>query len=150
MFTLFNYRELYDKADGHLDSMVFLTYSLLFPADKVICRHPKEILPLLNINDVIPDIYKKCIKRLPAGHYRNFRIIDPQAHFKNYNFLMYKVPSSQKIDYLYILSQRRIFEESIFLHKSLVEKKYWVNPFIRIVGDAIHLTMEKQDNVRLG
>jgi hypothetical protein len=145
MVTLFNYYELKNKGKTY-EGILILAYCLTQPYMSRLSIDADGIRRKLHIDIVPPHLFRLgYLKVHKNGIFNCFRIKEPQSYFNNGSFLSIKIPIHKKIEYLYILGQRRINDDNIFFPRYYLTEKQQQNPLILNVGEQTQLIMEKNN-----
>lgn len=128
----FNWAELNLHSDCNLSAILVLTYALTKGYNTKLAWNAKELREKLFINNIPSRLFMKgfLTSNKYGGIITKYRCKDPQSYFKNSNFLFYLCSLQAKINYLYLLSQRRMNDLDNYVLEDRVPEKYWDNLLI--------------------
>jgi len=143
----FNWYELLKKSKKDYDSIIVLTYASTFGYNKKIANGSLDLIKTLYV-DRVPSWLKNQIKINTQSFelFNNYKTEEPQSYFLNKDFLTTYTKVEHKIQYLWLLSYRRIDEESPYIKRDYLRLKeidgIKNNPFISIEDDKINFIFE--------
>ena len=145
MVTLFNYYELKNKGKTY-EGILILTYCLTRPYGSRLSIDADGIRRKLHIEVIPAHLFRLGYLVVHKnGIFNAFRLNEVQSYFTNDSFLFLKnVSIHKKIEYLYILGQRRINDNNTFFPRYYLTAKQQQNPLILNVEEQTHLTMERK------
>jgi len=144
MKILFNYYELIDKSRNDDISLITLAYSLIKPVQKPVFLNYKNLQNTLYVDKVPFELFSRKYLHVKNNRiYRSFKIKDPQCYFRNPEFLTYKIAPAVKRDYLYILSNRQITNNTYIIPKIYIDEEFHRNPLVTVDEINIILQLEK-------
>lgn len=135
----FNWYELVAKARKDQAAILVLAFAQtkLYNA-----RTTKGLMKALNINHIPLFLFTAgLLEQKKDRLVCNYKTIEPMSYFTNPWFLTHNVAISKKIEYLQLLSMRRISEAQDYIAKSYVKKEIQ-SPYINIKGDKIYFLPE--------
>lgn len=140
----FNWEELKIHGDNQFEAILVLLYASIVGYNKRLSDTRSYLYKKLNI-DFIPNCVfrKKYIEKFRTGLYSKYKCHDEQCYFINNSFLMARCPVRAKIEYLFLLSHRRLNDSNTYIPKSYIDEKYWNNIFVYINKDKLHFTLEE-------
>lgn len=147
----FNWYELYVKAKKDHNSILILTYALSVGYNQKIAKRISNLMAILQITHVTRDCLRfirqeELYKRKGFTLYSNIKTIEPQSYFKNSSFLRAKHHVTHKVNYIKLLSYRRIDDSSPFIYKDILTEKQLHsienNPFVKVGDTQIYFIRE--------
>lgn len=139
----FNWRELRRDSDDNFDAILCLTYCLIIGYNKTIVKQSRDLFRKLNINQIPQSLFRKKHLYFYKGKIISlYKCDDIQSYFINPDFCVCNVPIKQKIEYLYLLSHRRISESEHYIPKDYVSEKHYNNIFVTTDKNKIYFKPE--------
>lgn len=143
----FNWFDLLQKSKKDNDSIIILTYASTFGYNKKIANSSFELLRLLNIHRMSKILNEYIIIKAKSFEiFNKYKIEEPQSYFNNKSFLTSLTSSNNKIQYLWLLSHRKVEDKKPFIIKDYFSGKeidgIKNNPFISIEKDKINFILE--------
>jgi len=135
----FNWYELVAKARKDQAAILVLAFAQtkLYNA-----RTTKGLMKALNVNHIPMFLFTAgLLEQKKDRLVCNYKTKEPMSYFCNPWFLTHNVSISKKIEYLQLLSMRRISEAQDYIAKNYIRKDLQ-NPFVSIKGDKIHFLQE--------
>ena len=97
--------------------------------------------------------HNKLLIREKRGVFSNYSCVDPQTYFIDYSFLKAKCLAKEKVEYLYMLSNRVMTSNKSYIPKNYINQKYWKNLFVKIEDDKLYFIPEQlrrsRNNVKI-
>jgi len=137
--TYFNWYELTSKARKDQAAILILVFAQtkLYNA-----RTTKGLMKALNINHIPMFLFTAgLLEQKKDRLVCNYKTIEPMSFFKNPWFLTHNIDINKKIEYLQLLSMRRISEAQDYIAKTYIRKELQ-SPYIKIKGDKIYFLPE--------
>lgn len=142
----FNFGELKYLANSNILRILYLTYAAFKGYNNLIALNIYE----LNNQLKIPNADIRYFKYSEYFYYegKNKRIIskyqcnDPQTYFTNGSFLTAVATPKEKIEYLYLLSQRAPTDLNNYIPQKIVNTKLYTNPFVKVSQDKLVFLLE--------
>jgi hypothetical protein len=142
----FSWFDLLQKSKKDYDSIIILTYASTFSYNNKIANSSLSLIKKLNINRVPNWISNHLIINKKFEIFNNYVLEEPQSYFNNPKFLTSIVPVTYKIQYLWLLSHRKIEETTNYVNRDYFKLKeidgIKNNPFISIEQDKIIFILE--------
>lgn len=142
----FNWYELVQKSKKDQDSIIILTYASTFKYNKKIANSSLSLIKKLNLHRIPNWLNKYLIINKQFEIFNNYLVEEPQSYFTNPTFLTSITPVSHKIQYLWLLSHRKIEDKNNYINKEYLKIKeidgIKNNPFISIEKDKIIFILE--------
>ena len=136
--TYFNLSEIRKKARQDQAAILILT----FAQTKLYNPYTTTgLMKSLKINHVPPFLIMNGTLEQKRVLKCNYKTREPMSYFKNPWFLTQNVSTKYKIDYLQLLSMRRISEDVDYIPQNYVVSQV-TNPFIEYRDDKIYFTQE--------
>jgi len=135
----FNWYELLSKARKDQTAILILAFAQtsLYNA-----RTTKGLMGALKINHIPLHLFTTGIlEQKKEKLICNYRTLEPMSYFKNPWFLTHSVSTQIKLEYLQLLSMRRISEAQDYIAKSYIRKDI-KSPYIKVKGDKIYFLPE--------
>ena len=135
----FNWYELVAKARKDQAAILVLAFAQtkLYNA-----RTTKGLMKALNVNHIPIFLFTAgLLEQKKDRLVCNYKTKEPMSYFCNPWFLTHNVSISKKIEYLQLLSMRRISEAQDYIATSYVKKEI-KNPYIEIKDDKIYFLPE--------
>ena len=135
----FNWYELVSKARKDQAAILVLAFAQtkLYNA-----RTTKGLMKALNVNHIPMFLFTAgLLEQKKDRLVCNYKTKEPMSYFCNPWFLTHNVSISKKIEYLQLLSMRRISEAQDYIAKSYVKKEI-KSPYIEIKNDKIYFLPE--------
>ena len=129
---LFNWQELSLDGKGIPEAILILTYALSLGYNSKIGFNAKDLHHRLNIEHIPFTLF---FKRLlfnypPHGIFSKYKCKEPQSYFYNREFMRYQYSVQDKVNYIFILANRRLDQPENFLPQRYIPENLWNNPFI--------------------
>lgn len=142
----FNWHELLQKSKKDQDSIIILTHASLFRYNNKIANSSLSLLKKLNIHRIPNWLNKYLIINKNFEIFNQYIVEEPQSYFTNPSFLYAITHVNYKIQYLWLLSHRRIDEKVNYINRDFFKLKeidgIKNNPFISIEKDKIIFILE--------
>jgi hypothetical protein len=142
----FNWYELLHKAKKDQDSIIVLTYASTFSYNKKIANSSLDLIKKLNVYRIPNWLNSYLVINKKFEIFNNYLIEEPQSYFNNPSFLLAVTPVVYKIQYLWLLSHRKIEDRNNYINKDYFKLKeidgIKNNPFICIEKDKIVFILE--------
>lgn len=143
--TYFNWYEINVKAKKDYNSILILTYALSVGYNKKIAKRISNLIAILQISHVPRDVLR-FLREDVFELYSNIQTIEPQSYFNNSSFLKSKHNLIHKVNYIKLLSYRRIGDSSPFIYKDMLNNKQIrvieKNPFVKVGDTQIYFIRE--------
>ena len=143
--TQFNWYELIVKSRKDYNSILILTYALSVGYNKKIAKRISNLMTIVQIKHVPRDVLR-FFEEVNLTLYCKVKTEEPQSYFKNPSFLRAKHLPVHKVNYLKLLSYRRIDDLSPFIYKDMLTEKQISlaekNPFVKVGDTQIYFTRE--------
>jgi len=132
MITYYNWNQLLQHGDQHNAAILILTLAILKGYNNIIAGNSSELMEKLYINNIPPILFRRGYLSVNKyGGIKGFyKVTEPTSYFTNNKFLYYKIPLRSKIEYLWMLSLRRINEKQDYIPENYVSEKRWNNILI--------------------
>jgi hypothetical protein len=139
-FNWFELNKISTLPEGH----VILIFGLYVGIHKRMSSTTKLLKQKLNIK-LIPNrlLTENYILDYPQGVFSNYKTIEPQCYIKNCSFLHLRLDPGTKSDYIRILSQRPIGDNTFSIPRHYLEPRLQLNPLIELTKTKIILPLEK-------
>lgn len=144
MITFYNWDKLCQHSDQDNAGILVLTLATLKGYNKIIAGDSKELMEKLNIPKIPPVLFHRKYLRLNrfGGIKGYYQCNEPLSYFKNPKFLYYKIPLKTKIEYLWMVSMRRINDENNYIPEDYVDSKRWNNLLIERKNGRLYFIPE--------
>lgn len=143
---LFNFQELVAKSDNDSEGIIILLYASNFDYNKCICSTTKYLLRTLNLTRCPSSLFQnKCLSKSRGWVTNTYKVSFPTSYLSSKNVLTYKCAVGHKINYIKLISKRRITDSNKYIDSFLVEEDlsiYKSNPLLHITTDKIHFIGE--------
>jgi hypothetical protein len=137
--TYFNWFELLSKARKDQAAILILAFaqtSLYNPYTT------NGLMKALNINHIPMFLFTTgLLEQKKDRLVCNYKTKEPMSYFKNPWFLTHNVNTQTKLEYLQVLSMRRISEAQDYIAKNYIRKDLH-SPYLEIKGDKIYFLPE--------
>jgi hypothetical protein len=137
--TYFNWYELTSKARKDQAAILILAFAQtsLYNA-----RTTKGLMKALNINHIPMFLFTAgLLEQKKDKLVCNYKTKEPMSYFKNPWFFTHTVNTQTKLEYLHMLSMRRISESQDYIAKNYIRKDLQ-SPYLEIKGDKIYFLLE--------
>ena len=137
--TYFNWYELVAKARKDQAAILILAFAQtsLYNA-----KTTKGLMKALNINHIPMFLFTAgLLEQKKQGLVCNYKTKEPMSYIRNPWFFTHTVSTQNKLEYLHLLSMRRISELDNCIDKNYINKDI-KNPYIEIKGDKIYFLPE--------
>ena len=137
--TYFNWYELVSKARKDQAAILILAFAQtsLYNA-----RTTKGLMKALNINHIPMFLFTAgLLEQKKDKLVCNYKTEEPMSYFKNPWFFTHTVNTQTKLEYLHMLSMRRISEAQDYIAKNYIRKDLQ-SPYLEIKGDKIYFLLE--------
>lgn len=142
----FNWNELLQKSKKDYDSIIILTYASTFKYNNKVANSSLNLLKKLNIHRIPSWLNTYLLINKKFELFNNYLVEEPQSYFINPSFLQATTSVSYKIQYLWLLSHRKIEDKNNFININYFNLKeingIKNNPFISIEKDKIIFILE--------
>lgn len=142
----FNWNELLQKSKKDYDSIIILTYASTFKYNNKVANSSLSLLKKLNIHRIPNWLNNYLLVNKKFEIFNQYIIEEPQSYFINPEFLYSVTSVNYKIQYLWLLSHRKIEEKVNYINKDFFTIKEISgiknNPFISIEKDKIFFILE--------
>tara|TARA_Y100000034_G_scaffold136800_2_gene215908 strand:+ start:6490 stop:6924 length:435 start_codon:yes stop_codon:yes gene_type:complete len=136
--TQYNWNELKLASEYQLEGIIILAYCLSKGYNEIIANDSNHLFNKLRINKIPLCIVRKKLVRRVNHKLRNYyQCKEPQSYFNNADFLTFNCSTSEKVEYLYILSNRHLNDKNPYIPKEYIDTKHWKNKLTRIEKDSI-------------
>lgn len=88
-------------------------------------------------------VTKKLVSRYGDTYFTAYKCVSPQNYLTNMEFLFHKIPVKYKIQYLDMISQRRMNDTNNWIPLEYVDKGIAYNPFTTVNNNKIYFNLEK-------
>jgi hypothetical protein len=141
---LFNWYELYQDGDKDFTGILILAHALTVEYNNKIAWNTEDLYRKLHVNKIPTRLLKfgHLYTNRYGGILTKYKCTDPQCYFYNTSFLYATIPESKKGQYLFILSQRSIDNEDLFIPDYYVDEKLWKNPLIQHKDNKLYFIPE--------
>jgi len=141
--TYFNWYELTSKARKDQAAILILTFAqtkLYNP------KTTKGLMNALKINHIPAHLFTDGILEQTKTELKcHYKTQEPMSYLTNAWFLTHNVNILKKIEYLQLLSMRRISEKQDYIAKTYIRKDL-MNPYIQAKGDKIYFLPESSES----
>ncbi len=140
----FNWNQLKMDAGSKYEGILVLLNASLIGYNNKIANNGNQLMAKLHLHNIPVRVFqRKFLFVKKQGIYSSYTCKDPQSYFTNKDFITTTHTTAQKIKYLYMLAQRPISVEDIFIPKYYVPERLWNNPFIEIDDKHINFITER-------
>ena len=141
--TYFNWNELQQRGQRDPAAIIILTYAQSKSYNTPIAWHQgKSLLQILNIHHIPSFLFQTGILEAMAGNiFCTYKTKEKQSYIKNTKFLRYNVAAHYKVNYIKILSMRRISDKTNKIPRNYI-KNIIDNPFLTYDKDFIYFRYE--------
>ena len=149
MIIRYNWIEL-NKISKLPEAHVIMLFGLYLGIKKPLSSNLSFLMKKLNV-ERIPNtlLTNNFILHYETGIYCNYTTNEPQCYVRNCSFLHMRVPALVKSNYLYILSQRSIYNKNNWIPEYYIEPEHYNNPFIYRSKGKITFPLETNYGKRL-
>ena len=141
--TYFNWFELLSKARKDQAAILILAFaqtSLYNPYTT------NGLMKALNINHIPMFLFTTgLLEQKKDRLVCNYKTIEPMSYLKNPWFFTHNVNTQLKLEYLQLLSMRRISEAQNYIAKNYIRKDL-KSPYIEVKGDKIYFLPESSES----
>lgn len=142
----FNWYELLQKTKKDQDSIIVLTYASTFKYNEKIANSSLNLIKKLNVSRIPNWLNNYLVINKKFEIFNNYAVEEPQSYFKNPSFLLTVTPVIYKVQYLWLLSNRKIDDKNNYVNREYFKIKeidgIKNNPFICIEKDKIIFILE--------
>ena len=142
----FNWSELLQKSKKDYDSIIILTYASTFKYNEKIANSSLSLIKTLNINRIPYWLNSYLVQNKKFELFNHYIVDEAQSYFNNLSFLTSVTSVTHKVQYLWLLSHRRINDNSSFVKRDYFKLKeidgIKSNPLISIDKDKINFILE--------
>lgn len=148
MIIQFGWNELHN-IDSTPEAKLILLFCLYInrasPLEKRIATDPYFLAKKLKI-DFVPAtlITRRFILQSRQGLFSNYVCKEPQSYLTSMKFIHTDAPAQEKVNYLYMLSQRAMNNPNNWIPREYVDEKLLTNRFIYTTTTKIIFLPEKQ------
>ena len=147
---IFNWSELRRHGQSNFDAILCLTYATTMGYNTKIANDIVDLAHILNIKEVPVFLFSKRYlhqfrfvgKSFITNKYRTTK--DPQSYFTNREFLFSDLTAKEKVEYLYLLSRRKLTDNNSYIAESVVESKFLNHALVEHKGYKIYFLTEKE------
>jgi hypothetical protein len=140
----FNWNELKRDGGGQFEGILCLTYASIIGYNNTLAYGSKQLMSKLKIAKIPSLLFQRRYLRTVRGEILSFYSCkEPQSYFLSSKFLFSATTPKQKIEYLFMLSQRAIANENYYIPQEYVDEKYYTNPFIILKENRIYFLPEQ-------
>lgn len=144
MITEYNWYEL-QTISKVPENQIVLMFALYIGAGKKMSNNWEMLRYKLCLELIPRDLStRKFVLKTDNGLFSNYKCNDPQNYVRNLSFLHSKVTAETKLEYLYILSQRRLNNPNNWIPEDYVEPEYRSNIFTYRRAGKIHFPLEPE------
>ncbi len=137
--TLFNWNELLIQSKRDLAAIVCLTYGQTKEYNEI---SAKTMRKTLNLHHIPLELFsRKLFTSYKHTLICNYKTKDPQSYFTNSSFLFTAASASYKVEYLKLLSMRRITDKHNWIPLEYYDVKRY-NPFFNVKHNKIIFYLE--------
>lgn len=127
-------------------SMLIIMYAFVVGKGGKMAKSRYDLVNKLRLNDKNVNLPTPYVKIINNAIYSSCWCNEPQNYITNYTFLFDKIDEKIKCEYLYILSQRRLSDLNNYIPADMVDKKYWLNPYVIKEDDNLIFHLERETN----
>jgi len=139
----YNWSELRRDSDDNFNAILCLTYCLIVGYNKPLALQSKNLFNRLKITHIPQKLFKRKFLYFNEGKIiSRYKCRDIQSYFVNPGFIYYNVPVKQKVEYLYLLSHRRISENQNYIPEYYVNAKNKNNIFVKSENNKLYFIPE--------
>ena len=151
MKFVFDWQELKIDSGSDLTAILILTFAIYRGYNNKLAWDKLQLKTMLTIDD-IPGIIvrrKHIVLNKFRGYTVNYQSRQPSAYFQNPDFMFSNCSVSDKVKYIYLLSHRRIADDSYEIPTYHIKnQKLLTNPFVRIKNDKLKFIPESLPSIR--
>lgn len=127
----FNWEQLKLDSENDFTAILILTHAIQYKYNSSIAKTVQHLRKYLYIDNIPNRLFERRFLVLDRNLVLSrYRCIEPQNYFINPYFMVSKCPVRYKIEYMYMLSQRKITERQNFIPDYYVKEELWNNPFV--------------------
>jgi hypothetical protein len=139
----FNWFEIESRARKDSAAILILTFAQTKLYNPITS---KGLMNALKINHIPVHLFSEGIlKQTDKGLKCNYKTQEPMSYFTNPWFLTHNVNILKKIEYLQLLSMRRISEKHNYIDKVYINKDL-TNPYLKTTVDKIYFLPESSES----